>query len=191
LTRGERCCLRRRLAALLGGELHVTDRTDGVSGVRFCLRVPLVEAPPAPAPPPDHTVVRMLRHDDSGTHGTPSSTQMIMSPIPVRATVLIVDDSEGNRRLARRMLQQLNCTVLEASDGDELPAALARWHGTLDVVLMDLEMKRVNGCVAVARAREAGCTLPILAVTGGAGAGEEALCASMRTRVRCERMRLI
>jgi CheY-like chemotaxis protein len=36
----------------------------------------------------------------------------------MKRNVLVVDDSEGNRRLVRRMLQQLGCRVAEVADGE-------------------------------------------------------------------------
>ncbi len=89
------------------------------------------------------------------------------------------------QRLARRMLQQIGCTVLEASDGDEVPAMLhpTRTGPPIDIILMDIEMERVNGTEAVAAARTYGCAIPIFAVTGNADASDIAACACGR-RVR-------
>jgi two-component system capsular synthesis sensor histidine kinase RcsC len=85
--------------------------------------------------------------------------------------VLVVDDSEGNRRLLRRMLEQLGCTVFEATDGDEVQAALGAMETEgrdVDVVLMDIEMVRVSGSVAMTQARSGGWVFPAIAVTGHA-----------------------
>jgi CheY-like chemotaxis protein len=105
--------------------------------------------------------------------------------ILLKQRVLVVDDSEGNRRLARRMLQQLGCAVVEAGDGDEVPAALAAAAAaasgaSVDVVLMDIEMARVGGVAAVAALRRAGADMPVLAVTGNASAEDVATCAHAR-----------
>jgi CheY-like chemotaxis protein len=105
--------------------------------------------------------------------------------ILVKRNVLIVDDSEGNRRLLRRMLQQLGCRVMEASDGDEVLAALTaaaaesadRSGRGVDVVLMDIEMARLGGIPAVRAMRKAGWRTPVIAVTGHAGADSAAECA--------------
>ena len=168
----------RRLAKLLDGELRVADRTDGVRGARFGLRLPLRLPPPvmatfsagtlADVSSPAHDA--QMRLEGRGT-------------ILVKRNVLIVDDSEGNRRLLRRMLQQLGCRVVEAADGDEVLAALAAAaaasadrHG-VDVVLMDIEMARVGGIAAVREMRRAGWRTPAVAVTGHAGPDAAKECA--------------
>jgi CheY-like chemotaxis protein len=61
------------------------------------------------------------------------------------ARVLVVDDSEANRRFASFAARKLGCTVTTACDGDEVVAAVASAAaaGTpYDVVLMDLVMVR-------------------------------------------------
>ncbi len=167
----------RRLATLLGGDLQVRDRTDGVRGARFGLRLPLRLPPPALVEPAvvaaaatspvlDLAVTTQLQQDGRST-------------ILVKRSVLIMDDSEGNRRLLRRMLQQLGCRVVEAADGDEVLAALASISisgAAIDIVLMDVEMARTDGVSAVREMRRAGWKTPVVAVTGHAG-GE---CAQLR-----------
>ncbi len=176
---------RRRLARLLEGELHVTDRTDGARGTRFALRLPL-------RVPPAARTVAVATGDASPAHD--SQTQMQREgreKILVKRNVLIVDDSEGNRRLLRRMLQQLGCRVVEATDGDEVLAALTaaaaeaaadRNGRGVDVVLMDIEMARVGGVAAVLAMRGAGWRTPVIAVTGHAGHEIAAECA-LRARL--------
>ena len=106
--RARRC----RLASLLGGDLHVSDRLDGVRGVRFRLRVPL-------RVPPVATVDLAIRSPTSAAHDYQMRKEG-RSTILVKRQVLVVDDAEGNRRLARRMLLQLGCRVMEVTDGDEV-----------------------------------------------------------------------
>lgn len=67
---------------------------------------------------------------------------------PVR--VLVVDDDALVRSGLRLMLGEADdiAIVAEATDGDEVPAAVAAHHP--DVVLMDLRMPRVDGVRATA-----------------------------------------
>jgi CheY-like chemotaxis protein len=182
-----------RLAVLLGGDLHITDRTDGMRGARFRLRLPLRVPQRVPSP------VNAAPQRGSGA-GLPHGGSLLSSGAEAAAAalaasddagrgsfllkqlVLLVDDSEGNRRLGRRMLQQLGCLVVEARDGDEVPAALAaaaREAGRgVDVVLMDIEMTRLGGVGAVAEMRRAGETVPVLAVTGHADDDDVVSCMS-------------
>ena len=59
--------------------------------------------------------------------------------------VLLVDDQELVRSGLRRILRRKDgfVVVAECADGDEVPGALA--EHTVDVVVMDLRMKRVDG----------------------------------------------
>ncbi len=160
----------RRLAKLLGGDLHVGDRIDGVRGGRFSLRIPLTVPPAHPSGTPDLGAI----------HGTSPEHDMQLAKegrdaILVKRNVLVVDDSEGNRRLLRRMLLQLGCRVVEAADGDEVlgvlaSAATATDGALIDIVLMDVEMSRMDGVSAVREMRKAGWPTPAVAVTGNAGA---------------------
>lgn len=71
--------------------------------------------------------------------------------------VLVVDDAIENRRLASWALEDAGHQVESAADGVEALDALAR--GPFDVVLMDLEMPRLDGLSALRQAQE----LPALA----------------------------
>ena len=86
-----------------------------------------------------------------------------MTPDPVR--VLLVDDQElvrsGLRRILRRRAGFL--VVAECADGQEVPAALAEHD--VDVVVMDLRMKQVDGIEATRLIRRRGDHPPVLALT--------------------------
>src|SRR5206468_2843083 len=66
--------------------------------------------------------------------------------------ILIVDDNEQNRRLARDVLQFAGFRTLEAAGGVE-GVALAVEHRP-DLVLMDIRMPDLNGTEAVRKLRE-------------------------------------
>jgi CheY-like chemotaxis protein len=61
------------------------------------------------------------------------------------ATVLVVDDEPAVRRLLRRQLEALGCTVLEAESGPGALRLLLGRRGTLDLVLSDVVMPEMNG----------------------------------------------
>jgi DNA-binding NarL/FixJ family response regulator len=77
---------------------------------------------------------------------------------------LIVDDQELVRSGLSMILREKHgvLVVAECTDGDEVPAAVARFHP--DVVVMDLRMKRVGGIEATRRLSHAGGP-PVLALT--------------------------
>lgn len=78
--------------------------------------------------------------------------------------VLLVDDQDLVRSGLRRILRRKDgfVVVAECSDGDEVFDALA--EQSVDVVVMDLRMKRVDGIEATRRLADAGGP-PVLALT--------------------------
>jgi CheY-like chemotaxis protein len=60
--------------------------------------------------------------------------------------LLIVDDSASSRRLIKTFLADIACEVYECSDGSEAVAAYALHRP--DFVLMDIQMKEVDGIKA-------------------------------------------
>jgi CheY-like chemotaxis protein len=63
-------------------------------------------------------------------------------------TLLIVDDSREMRELMKSILSKTCEEVFECEDGDEALAAFTAHHP--DWVLMDVEMRRVDGLKATA-----------------------------------------
>lgn len=82
---------------------------------------------------------------------------------PVR--VLLVDDQELVRAGLRRILRRRHRLEIaaECSDGAEIPAALIAHP--VDVVVMDLRMKFVDGIEATRRLRQHSDVPPVLALT--------------------------
>jgi CheY-like chemotaxis protein len=60
-------------------------------------------------------------------------------------TILLVEDEEPVRTLLRDVLRRFGYTVLEAPDGPEAEEASAAHPGTIDLLLTDLVMPRMNG----------------------------------------------
>lgn len=79
--------------------------------------------------------------------------------------VLLVDDQELVRSGLQRILRRRDGfeVVAECGDGAEVPDALAAHE--VDVVIMDLRMKRVDGIEATRRLRAAGDRPPVLVLT--------------------------
>src|SRR6185369_12560467 len=79
--------------------------------------------------------------------------------------VLLVDDDEITRIVAREVLAQLGCEVSEAEDGESALEMLDR--ETFDAVLMDLEMPGLDGRATIReiRSRDRLRALPVIAMT--------------------------
>ncbi len=87
--------------------------------------------------------------------------------------VLVVDDNEANRRVARAMLESAGHAVEEATSGED---ALERIAATPpDVVLMDVRMPGLSGLEVTARlsGRDETRRLPIVAVSAQAMRGDK------------------
>jgi two-component system cell cycle sensor histidine kinase/response regulator CckA len=79
--------------------------------------------------------------------------------------ILVVDDEEQIRRLARSFLEREGYDVIEAAGALDA-IALLEGGGPLDLLLADLEMPVLGGDEMVQRIRATRPTLPVLYVTG-------------------------
>ena len=94
--------------------------------------------------------------------------------------VLLVDDQEVNRRLARRVLEKLGHRVTVACDGQEALEVFESSAG-FDAILMDCQMPRLDGFAATRRIRRLERersleAVPIIALTAHAMAGDQERC---------------
>jgi Amt family ammonium transporter len=143
-----------QLTEALGGTVHASS-TPG-SGTEICVCLPTLD--------PD----RADEGDGASRAGANSES--------LRSTrVLVVDDGPDNRRLLDVVLRKAGSQVTLASDGYEglaLGLEALRAGEPFDVVLMDLQMPRLDGYEAVSELRRAGYTSPIVALTANALHGE-------------------
>lgn len=79
--------------------------------------------------------------------------------------VLVVDDEEAIRQMARRILEMGGYRVIEASNGTEALALLAD-NRPFDLLMADLEMPGLTGEEMARRIRAARPDLKVLYVTG-------------------------
>ena len=77
-----------------------------------------------------------------------------------RMAVLVVDDEEPIRQLARRFLEHEGYHVIEASHGLEAVALLAG-GAAFNLLMADLDMPELEGVEMVRRIRETRPTLPV------------------------------
>jgi chemosensory pili system protein ChpA (sensor histidine kinase/response regulator) len=91
------------------------------------------------------------------------------SPIDARPTVLLVDDSISVRKFVGQMLEKAGFRVATAVDGQDALQQLLDL--TVDVVVTDLEMPRVNGYALIEDLRRRAATreVPVVVMTTRAG----------------------
>jgi two-component system, cell cycle response regulator DivK len=95
-----------------------------------------------------------------------------------RPLVLIVDDNEKNRKLARDVLRAAGLRTLEAARGDEAISLAARHRP--DVILLDLRLPDIDG-TDVARGLRGGAAtrrIPVVALSASPHAGSDRLLAA-------------
>jgi CheY-like chemotaxis protein len=86
-----------------------------------------------------------------------------------RATVLLVEDDEGVRRLTRRVLEQYGFRAVEARSGVEALELLSLDHPRIDAVVSDLVMPGMSGTELIERVRDLRPDMPVVYLSGYSG----------------------
>lgn len=99
---------------------------------------------------------------NSATESVPKTTSDSMDGA---VTVLLVEDTEDNRQMMRKLLEMSGYHVAEATNGEE--AVSAAFQTRPQVILMDLSLPLIDGLAATRRIRTlpALSTVPIIAVS--------------------------
>ena len=87
--------------------------------------------------------------------------------------ILVVEDQSDSRRIIRDMLAPTDYEIIEAEDGEQALAAIAKQRP--DLILMDIQLPIMDGYTATSRIKSdpALRSIPIIAVTSYALSGEE------------------
>lgn len=98
----------------------------------------------------------------------------LASAAPLRAdagaTVLLVDDESAVRRFAARVLEREGFLVLEARDGAEALELIRAGAASVDVVVSDIVMPRLNGVELMQALATSHPDVPIILMSGYATA---------------------
>lgn len=144
----------RRLCEILGGRIEV--RSTPGEGSEFSFTIPVATASAAVRALPEPPV-------EAGERSLEG------------VRVLLVEDGPDNRVLLERFLRLAGAEVEMAEDG-EVAVDRVRSGRTYDIVLMDMQMPRVDGYEATRRLRQLGFEGPIVALTALAMHGDREAC---------------
>jgi len=161
----------RRLVSILGGEISATSMPG--EGSTFTVALDL-------GPHANLDLVEVDRSGDGGDE--PSDHNASLDSQPSRsARILLAEDGPDNQRLIKLVLTKADHRVDVADNGRvALDKALAadRAGEPYDVILMDMQMPKMDGYTAAAKLREAGYDGPIIALTAHAMQGDREKCIS-------------
>jgi CheY-like chemotaxis protein len=156
-----------------GGRLLVESEGLG-KGVTFTVELPLFESMEGPASR-SNSVNNSIR-SCSAAPTEPTDANAVAAPAARPKRLLVVDDSNLNRKMALRLLRSQDHVCEEAEDGQQALQVygemVARGEPP-DAILMDFEMPVMNGPAATARLRDMGCTSLIVGVTGNVLPGDK------------------
>jgi CheY-like chemotaxis protein len=143
----------------MGGRIWV-DSIPG-EGSDFQFDIPLDAAPPDAPRPPAPVLGTRLPFGET-------------VPAPLR--ILLADDQPTNQRVAQLLLGRIGYDCTTVSDGFEVLEAVARQR--FDVILLDIQMPRLDGLATARRIREEhpDARIHIIAMTANAMTGDREIC---------------
>jgi two-component system cell cycle sensor histidine kinase/response regulator CckA len=112
------------------------------------------------------TAVHVCLPRFEGEARTPRTPSPAVPSVPGPRTVLLVEDEDGVRDLARRVLERQGYRVHVARDGVEALALFAAHATAIDVLVTDVVMPRLGGSELVLKVRAERPELPVLFMSG-------------------------
>ena len=153
-----------RLATMLGGEISVESESGKGSTFTATIDTGDIEG------------VKMIQPTliAESTNRSESTEEFILD-----CHVLVVDDRRDIRFLSRRFLTQTGAKVTEAVDGEqavEIVAEAMRKDFVFDLILLDMQMPKLDGYESARQLRKLGYMGPIIALTADAMQGDMTRC---------------
>ena len=161
----------RQLCQILGGEIVVTSEEGRGTAFRLTIPTGAIDEDAMVDPDVDPVVAVEI----------PASTAIAKQKdgTKISAHLLLAEDGVDNQKLLRFVLERAGLTVDIADHGGIALMMLreAEDEGRpYDLLLTDMQMPEMDGEELVARLRRDDCTIPIIALTASAMAGDREHC---------------
>jgi PAS domain S-box-containing protein len=116
--------------------------------------------------PGEGTVFRVLFPAVGGAARRSGKATVERSDWQGSGTILVVEDEEGVREVAERILQEIGFQTIGAEDGRQALEIMDKVGDSVTAVLLDLSMPRMGGAETFRRLRAVRPDLPILMMSG-------------------------
>ncbi|MCG8618721.1 MAG: transporter substrate-binding domain-containing protein [Desulfobacterales bacterium] len=151
----------RTLVHLMGGEICLESDTGKGSSFSFSIRAGVAQSPG------EESLIEPVSGDTCRIHR--------LAPGLDEIRVLVVDDSDNNRKLLATILENAGFTVQEASGGAEALAITADWSPHL--IWMDIQMPGMDGLTATRHLRSKGLSdIKIIGISASAFEEDRSAC---------------
>lgn len=166
----------KRLAELMGGDVSADSQIGEGSEFTFSLPVAREDTKQLFEPSthlPDNAAKEVSK--------TSASTPLLSG-----VRILLMEDSQDDRMLIKRLLENAGAIVTAAEDGstglasmfeDGDPDGVLMRPDPFDLIVLDVQMPEMDGFQVATRLRERSCRIPIVAVTADTIAGTADRCA--------------
>ena len=163
----------RRLARSLGGDIEITY-SEPDKGTYFRFTCDIGSLRNTKLISPNQRLASALKPTESTTRSLPD--------LKLNCNILLAEDGPDNQRLISFVLQKAGATVTIVENGKlavNKAVASIRNNSPFDLILMDMQMPKMDGYQATARLRSLGVEIPIIALTANAMEGDREKCLSV------------
>lgn len=146
----------KQISQLLGGEITVKSQVN--QGSCFTLRLPIVDFNP------DNLLTTRGQFDQCAIANSETTAHQATKIPLLSGHVLLAEDGPDNQKLVGFYLKNAGIEFKIVDNGEE--AVTAALTDAYDLILMDMQMPKLDGKGAFELMRQTGCLTPVIAFTG-------------------------